>query len=98
MSNEVQMSAEGHGNGAIGATNAPTDESGHQEVAAAATIFFGDGDAGIALIGQLLPEPAGEIITTLKLFVMWSDLITCKGERAFVGQLVLFGEFKIHFV
>src|SRR5579875_3273777 len=90
------MCAKGHRNCSIDPPDTARNQRRHQEIAAAATIGFGNSNASVALLGQPLPEPTREIICAFNLCIMGTNFSIGKRERTFVCQLMFFGEFKIH--
>src|SRR5579875_99921 len=96
MGTEIQMRPVRHRNGAIRASDGASHQRCHQEIATAAAILFGDGYASIALLGQSFPDPGGKVVCTFDLLIMWFDFILRKSKRAFISQLMLFRQFKIH--
>src|SRR5579872_2257184 len=93
---KIQMSSKRHRNGSIGSPNAASNEGGHQEIASAPTIFFGNSDTCVALLREASPEPAWKIIAALDFRIVWPNLVSRKGKRALIRKLMLFREFKIH--
>src|SRR5579875_2058689 len=85
-----------HRDCAIDTPDTARNQRRHQEIAAAATIGFGNSNARVPLRGQPLPEPAWEIISAFNLCIMGTNFSVSKRERTFVCQLMLFREFKIH--
>src|SRR5579863_2681627 len=90
------MSSKRHRDGSIGPANAARDERGHQEIAAAAAVLFGNGDARVALPGRSLPHPARKIVAALNFRVMRANLVTRKVKGALISSPMLFREFKVH--
>src|SRR5260370_5980630 len=90
------MSSEGHGNRPVRAPDTTRDERRHQEIPVDAAILFRNSNPCIALICEALPHPAREIIAAFYLGVVWPDFIPGKSKSTFVGELMLFWEFKVH--
>src|SRR5436305_1162354 len=90
------MRPERHGDGTIRAANSASYQCGHQEIAAAATILFGNGNSCVALLRETFPDPCGEIVCAFDFGIMWSNLVSREVKCAFVGELMLFREFKVH--
>jgi hypothetical protein len=85
-----------HGNGSVQPPDGSRYEGRHQEVAATAPIGLGDPYPCVALLGQLLPEPARKIIALLYGCIVRPDLALRKLEGTFIGELVFLRQFKIH--
>ena len=93
---QVQVGKIGDGNGDAGASNTAGHHCCHHDIAATASVFFGDGKAREALLTQLVPQPCGESIVAFHLGDMWANLFLPEPQRAFICKLVLLGEFKVH--